>query len=189
MLFFLKLIHYVNNNDDASIKVKFINQAYKLSLGNNLLTILILLFIRSYNIKFYEIIAVFNNLTMSISSQIMCGIIRSILFTYSDPHLLFTTIEISVIFVIVTYFYQSFRIMGYSGVAIILYLTISMNIIHEKIPTSVLYYVIIKSIVFAQLTIYSKIYEDGKLKESTFMNLQERERNYYIGVLDKLIIY
>jgi len=171
----------VNNN-----KYKFLVKAMKLSKVNILLNISTFIAIQLFNKVIYEEIATMNKILLSIFFQMVAGILRSYLFITSDPLIFVTSVEIIVRYLILTYKYTSSRIMYYSSVIILIYSWTSMILYHTTIPSPIIFYNTIITLVFVMLTLYARAVENNQIIESELKMTRENERNYYINILDNL---
>jgi len=63
-----------------------------------------------------------------------------------------------------------------------------MYFVREIIPISLVYYGLLKILLLTLLIIYSNIFEKEKRNESNYKTYIEKERSYYINILDKLNI-
>jgi len=116
----------------------------------------------------------------------VAGILRSYLFITSDPLIFVTSVEIIVRYLILTYKYTSSRIMYYSSVIILIYSWTSMILYHTTIPSPIIFYNTIITLVFVMLTLYARAVENNQIIESELKMTRENERNYYINILDNL---
>ena len=184
---FLKIMaFYFSKEDNSASNTKFLIRAIEVSKVSILMNLTLFAAIQKYNKKHYELLAIFNNVLFTICFQIISGVFRSYLFYTSDPLLFVTSFEILVRYIIITYFYTSFRITAYSSTIIILYSWISMILYHHTIPSPLIFYNSIITLVFCMLSLYSKTYEQGIIIEAELKNTRENERNYYINILDNL---
>ena len=185
--FTLKIMDAYLTDDFQNNKYKFLVKAITLSKVAIMLNLTTLLTIQKFNKTMYEEIAVINNLLFSICFQMIAGILRSYLFITSDPLIFVTSLEIIVRYLILTYHYTSFRIMSYSSVIIILYSWTSMILYHTTVPSPIIFYNTIITLVFGMLSIYARAFEKNQIIESELIMTRENERNYYVNILDNII--
>ena len=184
--FTLKIMDAYLTDDTNNNKYKFLVKAMMLSKVFILMNITNFFCIQKYNKQLYETFAITNNILFSIFFQMVSGILRSYLFKTSDPLIFVTSFEIIVRYIILNYYYPSFRIMAYSSIIILSYSWLSMVFYHTTVPSPIIFYNTIITLVFAMLTLYSKTYENSKIIESELKLTRENERNYYINILDNL---
>jgi len=184
--FSLRIMDAYNTEDVNNNKYRFLVKAMMLSKVFILMNIANFILIQKQNKILSETIAIANNIFFSIFFQMVSGILRSYLFNSSDPLIFVTSVEIICRYLILTYYYTSFRIMAYSSFIILFYSWISMVLYHTTVPLPIIFYNTIITLVFGMLTIYSKTFENSKIIESELKKTRENERNYYINILDNL---
>jgi len=193
-LIILGLLLVINHNQnsngaDSSIKeAKFLSKAIKLSVLSTFSAFFMMSYIRARNSEEYENIAIANNILFSAIFHLLAGLLRSYLFSTSDPLVFIISIEVAFRYIIATYYYQSYRIMKISAMIIISYIILLTLLVHENVPQSAIYYILMKVVVLSMLTINTKYIEEGKMTESSLNTIKENEKNYYLNMLNKLNI-
>ena len=181
--FYLK---HISNSDLDSDQTIFLLKASKFSFISTVLSLFMLTYIRKHNQTDFQNIAIINNLLFSMWFILLSSFLRSYLFSTSDPIVLVISLEVIFRYFILTEHYPSYYIMKRSAQLISFFLIISVIIVHEFIPIPIIIFVITKLLILTFLTFYSKVYENGLITQSDYKNLKEKEKNYYVNILNKL---
>ena len=175
-------------NEDITSKTKLIKAALTTSFTSLTIIIFQIFHIRYNNKKYYEHIAIVNTILFSFFNIFISGFLRTYLFSTSDPLIFIILIDTTIRYLIVTFYYQSMKVTMISSIITICLLTISMYFVREIIPISLVYYGLLKILLLTLLIKYSNIFEKEKRNESNYKTYIEKERSYYINILDKLNI-